>query len=54
MDLQVRAVSAILVWVAAALLILNNYLRSTWAFLIAIALVVIAVLVYFLHHHLRA
>jgi len=45
--LQNRTVSAVLVWVAIALLILNVYLESMWIFLACIALVIIAVTVYF-------
>jgi len=46
--LQKRTVSAILVWVAIALLILNGYLRSLGIFLICIAMVITAVVVYFM------
>ena len=46
--MQSRTVSAILVWVAIALLILNGYLRSQWIILIGIVMVVIAVIVYFM------
>lgn len=47
-DLHHRTVSAILVWVAIALLILNGYLKSSWVFLIGVAMVIIAVVVYFI------
>lgn len=47
-DLHHRTVSAILVWVAIALLILNGYLKSSWVFLMCIAMVIIAVVVYFI------
>jgi len=45
--LQNRTISAILVWVAIALLILNGYLKSSWVFLACIVMVMIAVLIYF-------
>jgi hypothetical protein len=35
------------VWVAIAMLLLNGYFKSQWIFLMGIALVVIAVTVYF-------
>jgi hypothetical protein len=47
-ELRIRTISAILVWVVAALLIVNIYLKSDLVFLISIALVIIAVLVYFI------
>jgi len=46
--LQKRTVSAILVWVAIALLILNGYVRSLLIFLVCIAMVISAVAVYFI------
>jgi len=46
--LQVRTVSVILVWTAIILLFLNYYFRSGFMFYLTIALVVIAVLVYFI------
>lgn len=46
--LQTRTVSAILVWLAIALLILNGYFKSQWIVLVGIALVVIAVITYFI------
>jgi len=46
--LQTRTVSAILVWVAIALLILNGYLRSLGVFLVCIAMVISAVVIYFI------
>lgn len=53
MKLRKRSVSAILVWVAIVLLLLNNYLESSWVFLTCIALVIIAVAVYFLPRQRR-
>jgi len=46
--MQTRTVSAILVWIAIALLILNGYFKSQWIVLIGIALVIIAVITYFI------
>ena len=46
--MHVRTVLPILVWVAVALLILNIYLRSEWIFLMSIALIVAAVVIYFI------
>jgi hypothetical protein len=46
--LHIRTVSAILVWVAIALLFLNVYLNSEGLFLLSIAIVIIAVLTYFI------
>jgi hypothetical protein len=37
------------VWVAIAMLLLNGYFKSQWIFLVGVALVVIAVTVYFFH-----
>ena len=45
--MQIRTVSAILIWIAIALLILNGYFKSQWIVLIGIALVIIAVITYF-------
>jgi uncharacterized membrane protein len=45
--LQNRTISAILIWTAIALLLLSGYFKSQWMWLIGIALVVIAVTVYF-------
>ena len=47
--MQNKTVSAILVWIAIAILLLNGYFKSQWIFLMGIALVVIAVTVYFFH-----
>ena len=47
-ELQIRTVSAILIWIVAALLILNMTLKSGWILLISIAMMVIAVVVYFI------
>ena len=46
--MQTRTVSAILMWTAIALLILNGYFKSQWIVLIGIALVIIAVITYFI------
>jgi len=46
--LNVRTVSAILVWVVAALLILNYHFRSELIFYMSIAILIIAILVYFI------
>jgi hypothetical protein len=47
-ELNVRTVSAILVWVVAVLLMLNNYFRSELLFYGSIAMLVVAILVYFI------
>ncbi len=47
--LQNKTISAILVWIAIAILLLNGYFKSQWVFLIGIAVIVIAVTVYFFH-----
>jgi hypothetical protein len=47
MELQIRTIAAILIWVVAALLILNMMLRSVWILLISIAMTIIAVVIYF-------
>jgi uncharacterized protein YacL len=46
-ELLSRTISAILVWVVAALLIANIYFRSELILLMSIAIVIIAVLIYF-------
>lgn len=46
-ELQTKTISAILVWVAIATLLLNGYFKSQWIFLIGVALVGIAITVYF-------
>ena len=46
-ELHIRAVAAILIWIAVALLLLNNFFRSEWLFLIPIAIILLAVLLYF-------
>lgn len=46
--LHVRTVAAALIWVAVVLLFLNTYFKSGWIWLIAIAMAITAVLVYFL------
>ena len=45
--MRVRTVSAVLVWFAAALLIANIYFSSEALLALAIALVVVAVLIFF-------
>ena len=45
--MQIRTVSAILVWVTIALLLLNAYFRSAWIIYLAVGLIVVAVLAYF-------
>jgi len=45
--MQIRTVAAILIWVVAALLILNMMSRSVWILLISIAMTIIAVIIYF-------
>jgi heme/copper-type cytochrome/quinol oxidase subunit 2 len=47
-ELQIRTVAAILVWITVALLIINAFLKSEGIWLISIALLVIALIVYFL------
>ncbi len=46
-ELHIRTVAAILIWIAVALLLLNNFFRSEWLFLIPIAFILLAVLLYF-------
>ncbi|UCE43817.1 MAG: hypothetical protein JSV57_05560 [Candidatus Bathyarchaeota archaeon] len=46
--LQIRTIAAILMLFAVALLFLNSYLESGWVWLISVALVIVAVLVYFI------
>jgi heme/copper-type cytochrome/quinol oxidase subunit 2 len=45
--LQIRTVAAIIAWFVVSLLLINRVYRSEWILPIAIALTVIAVLVYF-------
>jgi hypothetical protein len=47
-ELHIRTVAAILIWIAVVLLILNNFFKSGWLFLIPIAIVLLAVLLYFI------
>jgi len=47
-ELQVRTISAILAWVVVALLIANFSFKSELIIFISIAIVIIAVLIYFL------
>lgn len=46
--MHIRTVAAILAWFVVALLILNKFLKSEWIWLISIAIVILAVLVYFI------
>lgn len=46
--MNVRTVSAILVWVVAALLILNYHFGSELLFYLSIAMLIIAIVVYFI------
>ena len=46
--MNVRTVSAVLVWVVAVLLILNNHFKSGLIFYMPIAMLAVAVLVYFI------
>jgi len=47
-ELHIRTISAILAWVVVSLLIANLYLKSELILLISIAIVIIAVLIYFI------
>jgi len=47
-ELHARTVAAILIWFVAALLILNMMLKSGWILLISIAMMIIAVVIYFI------
>lgn len=47
--MHVRTVAAIMMWFVVALLVLNNFfLRSALIWLISVAMMVVAVLVYFI------
>ncbi|MDH5389904.1 MAG: hypothetical protein OEX10_01965 [Candidatus Bathyarchaeota archaeon] len=46
--MHIRTVAAILIWFVVALLILNKFLRSGWIWLISIAVMILAVIVYFI------
>ncbi|UCE16096.1 MAG: hypothetical protein JSV12_00285 [Candidatus Bathyarchaeota archaeon] len=46
--MHIRTVAAIIIWFAVALLILNKSLRSGWIWLISIAMMIMAVIVYFI------
>ena len=46
--MHIRTVAAILMLFAVALLILNKFLRSEWIWLISIAIMLMAVLIYFI------
>jgi len=45
---HIRTVAAILMLFVVALLILNKFLRSEWIWLISIAIMVMAVVIYFI------
>jgi hypothetical protein len=47
--LQNKTISAILIWIAIAVLLLNGYFKSQLILLMGIAIVMIAVTVYFFH-----
>jgi len=47
-ELQIRTVAAILIWFVAALLILNLMFRARWILLISIAIMIMAVVIYFI------
>jgi hypothetical protein len=48
-ELHVRTVAAIMMWSVVALLILNKFLlKSGWIWLISIALIIMAVIAYFI------
>jgi hypothetical protein len=51
--MQNKTISAILVWIAIAVLLLNGYFKSQWILLTGIAIVVIAITVYFFHRLTR-
>jgi len=46
--LHIRTVATILMLFVLALLILNKFLRSGWIWLVSIAMLIIAVIVYFI------
>jgi hypothetical protein len=46
--LQIRTVAVILMVFVVALLFLNGYFRSGWIWLTSIAMVIVAVIVYFI------
>ncbi len=46
--MHVRTISAFLVWVVAAMLMINFYFRSQLILLASVAIVIIAVVVYFI------
>ncbi len=47
-ELHIRTVAAILIWLVAALLILNMMFKSGWILLISIAMMITAVVIYFI------
>lgn len=46
--MHIRTVAAILIWLVAALLILNMMFKSGWILLISIAMMITAVVIYFI------
>lgn len=46
--MQIKTVSAIMIWLVVALLLANIYFKLEWLFLLSIALIVFAVLIYFI------
>ncbi|KPV62234.1 MAG: hypothetical protein AOA66_1396 [Candidatus Bathyarchaeota archaeon BA2] len=46
--MHIRTVAAIIMWFVVALLILNKFVRSGWVWLISIAMLILAVVVYFI------
>ncbi len=48
MELHIRTLAAILIWLVAALLILNVMFKSGWILLISVILMITAIVIYFL------
>lgn len=46
--MQIKTVSAIMIWLVVALLLANIYFRLEWMFIASIALFILAVLIYFI------
>lgn len=47
-ELHIRTLAAILIWLVAALLILNVMFKSGWILLISVILMITAIVIYFL------
>ncbi|UCD27032.1 MAG: hypothetical protein JSV75_02640 [Candidatus Bathyarchaeota archaeon] len=47
-DLHIRTIAAIILWFVVALLLLNRSYRSGWIMLLSIAMVILAVILYFI------